>query len=190
MGYYNDNDKDYVENDVVDDDRQPSRRINLRKEPETVTPKETTTYDDTYVETPPTDTYRPKLRKEEYYEEPETTTDSEYYTDNTLDNDTYVEETTPTPPRYTTIDPPVQRDNKHAITSLVCGILSIVCCTGCIGIVASILAIVFYNMDKKNNNNIASPMATAGLACGIIGIIFSILVLVFSFAIGLMEQIA
>ena len=58
-----------------------------------------------------------------------------------------------------------------AITSLVCGILSILLFwTGFIGAISGIVAIVFFAKDRKNNK---SGMATTGLVTAIIGLCLS-----------------
>lgn len=65
-----------------------------------------------------------------------------------------------------------------AIISLVCGILAIIlsCCTAYIGLVPGIAGIVLAIVSKKQNGK--SGMATAGMVCSIIGIVFAIIITV------------
>jgi len=68
-----------------------------------------------------------------------------------------------------------------AIASLVCGILSIVCC--CVTTVPNILAIVFGFVAKSKGSK--SPMATVGIVLGIISIVLGIIGFIVSFSTGL-----
>lgn len=69
----------------------------------------------------------------------------------------------------------------YAIASLVLGIVSIVCC--CCGtyvpMILSVLAIVFFFVDKKRNG-VANGMAIAGLVCGIFSLLISVTGLIIS----------
>lgn len=68
---------------------------------------------------------------------------------------------------------PVKDDSKGmAITSLVCGILSVTCCCG--GWLPSILALVFgiISVNRKKEQN---GMAVAGIILGAIGLVISII---------------
>ncbi len=88
-------------------------------------------------------------------------------------------------PNYTQNTQPQQNGNSgFAIASLVLGIFGILCCAGCCGIIFSILAVVFYFVDKSKTG-VANPLAKAGLICGIIGIACTIIVFVLSFLAGL-----
>ena len=65
-----------------------------------------------------------------------------------------------------------QDDNGMAVASLVLGIDSVVCaclgsCGGVIGLACGIIAIVLGRKACKNGSN---GMATAGFACGIVGV--------------------
>jgi len=63
---------------------------------------------------------------------------------------------------------------------MVLGILSIFTWWGFGGVVMAILAIVFAARDSKQRQEVGRPkngMATAGLVTGILGLIFSVLVL-------------
>lgn len=64
---------------------------------------------------------------------------------------------------------PTQPYQGFAIASLVLGILSFFC----FGIIAGGLAIVFATIAKNNGNK--SGMATAGLVCGIIGVVLTLI---------------
>ncbi len=67
-----------------------------------------------------------------------------------------------------------------AIGSMVCGILSIVLACGWgIGIILAIIALVLSGKFKKSNNGNPCGQSTAGLICGIVGLILSILVLAY-----------
>lgn len=70
---------------------------------------------------------------------------------------------------------PSQPYHGYAIASLVLGILSFFC----FGIIAGGLAIVFAAIAKSNGNK--SGMATAGLVCGIIGVVFTLIGLIAMF---------
>ncbi len=67
--------------------------------------------------------------------------------------------------------------NGLAIASLVCGILSIVsgCCFFFIGFIPSILAIVLACVGKGKADKTRKKIAIAGLICGIIGLVISII---------------
>ena len=56
-----------------------------------------------------------------------------------------------------------------AIASLVLGILSFFC----FGIISGVLAIIFATMAKSSGNK--SGMATAGMVCGVIGLVLTVL---------------
>ncbi len=62
-----------------------------------------------------------------------------------------------------------------AIVSLVMGILSIVlvCCTSYIAIIPGVVGIVCSVLSKKNNGK--TGVATAGLICSIVGIVFAVI---------------
>ncbi len=80
--------------------------------------------------------------------------------------------------------PPVVPDNSKgfAIASLIIGILSVTCCCG--GWLPSILAVVFgiISKNRKKENN---GMALAGIILGAIGIVFSIILIIFMATGGL-----
>ena len=63
-----------------------------------------------------------------------------------------------------------QKTNGWGIASLVCGLAGLV--TPYVGIVLSILAIVFHSVQKNKGG--PNGMATAGLVLGIIGTILNI----------------
>ncbi len=90
-------------------------------------------------------------------------------------------------------NPPSQNKNDqsmdgkslgYSIASLVCGALSCECCIlslypflFMVPFVLGILGIVFSATAKKHKSN--NGMATAGLICGIIGLIFSSILIIF-----------
>ncbi len=73
--------------------------------------------------------------------------------------------------------------NGLAIASLVCGILSIIggCCFACIGYVLSILAIILGCFGKGKADKTGKKLATAGLICGIVGFVLSVILSVLGF---------
>lgn len=92
-----------------------------------------------------------------YYSNPEDFS-TNYYTDNTSSN--LLEETS----------------TGFAIASLVLGILSIVTCSCCgIGILLSILSIIFGCLQPKDSFGNKPGMATAGIITSCVGILFNIL---------------
>ena len=64
---------------------------------------------------------------------------------------------------------PAQPYQGYAIASLVLGILSFFC----FGIISGALAIAFASIAKNNGNK--SGMATAGLVCGIVGLVLTVI---------------
>lgn len=70
-----------------------------------------------------------------------------------------------------------------AIASLICGILSLVCCCcNLLGLALGIAAIVCAVLAQRRGS---SGMAIAGLVCGIIGCLFSMAVLVMVIVLSL-----
>ena len=89
-------------------------------------------------------------------------------------------------PYYIPNDQPQKPQNSGlAIASLVLGILGIICCAGC-GPLFSILAIIFYFVDKSNNGT-KSSLAKAGLICGIVGLVSTVLIVILSFTTAFLE---
>lgn len=81
--------------------------------------------------------------------------------------------------------PPAEKQpaNAAAIISLICGILSILCCccgwlSPLLGIVAIILALVSRKGGKM------SGLAIGGLICGIAGALFGLVIIIASFAMS------
>ncbi|MFT3982565.1 MAG: DUF4190 domain-containing protein [Lachnospiraceae bacterium] len=76
-------------------------------------------------------------------------------------------------------EPPVSGGNiGFSITSLVCGILSILCCCAWyLSIILAVVAIVFGILSLKKNAD-GRTMAIAGLITGGLGLVLSIIVLV------------
>ena len=64
-----------------------------------------------------------------------------------------------------------------SLVSLICGIISLICCSGYVGIVLGALAIVFAFVSRKNLGYFDS-MAIGGLVLGIIGFVLGIAVLI------------
>ena len=68
----------------------------------------------------------------------------------------------------------MKQSNGMGVAALICGILSL--CTGWagyfVGLVLGILAIVFSAKSKQAVGN--NGLATGGLVCGIIGLVYSI----------------
>lgn len=98
---------------------------------------------------------------------------------------------------------PEKKSNSSSVLALIMGILSILfCCCSIIGIIPAIVGIIFAGKAKKNGEQ--GGMATAGLVCSIIGLVFGILatvvwviygVAVFSVInewnnLGIMDQVA
>lgn len=84
-----------------------------------------------------------------------------------------------TPPYYA---PPGKTPGyNYGAASLICGIVGFLSCA-CLGIPAIILgiiAIVFFNKSKKLDFGNASGIATSGLVCGIISIIFGLVSIIY-----------
>lgn len=75
---------------------------------------------------------------------------------------------------YTTTNSVEDPGKTNSVLALIMGILSIIlCCCSVIGIIPGILGIVF-SRKAKNKGEIGG-MATAGLVCSIIGIVFGVL---------------
>lgn len=85
-------------------------------------------------------------------------------------------------PYYTPVEPQQKQNSGYAIASLVLGILSILCCGTC-GIIMGILAIVFCYIDKNNNNGQTNSLARAGMICGIIALVCSVIYLILYFTV-------
>lgn len=64
-----------------------------------------------------------------------------------------------------------------SLASMVCGIISVICCTGYVGIILGILAVVFAGISRKNLGYFES-MAIAGLVLGIIGFVLGASILI------------
>ena len=65
-----------------------------------------------------------------------------------------------------------------AIISLICGILSIICCCiGWFGLVLSITAIVL-GILSINNQEDAKGMAIAGIVCGSVGLLIALVIVI------------
>ena len=84
-------------------------------------------------------------------------------------------------PQYGQAPPPVELDEKaknFSIGSMVCGIVGLILCwIPFVGLILSVLGIVFYMLAKKNMlPGQQNGMATAGLVCGIIGLVISAIV--------------
>ena len=85
---------------------------------------------------------------------------------------------------YNSMPPVAPKNNSFNVASLVLGILSIIfacCISEYAGIVFGALGIVFYIMVKKNGTS--NGMAIAGLVCGIIGVVLSVVSIVSLFII-------
>ena len=81
---------------------------------------------------------------------------------------------------YTTVEETPSGDGSKvfAIISLVCGILSVICCcTGWIGIVLSVAAIVL-GILSINKQEDAKGMAIAGIVCGAVGVLLALVILI------------
>ena len=64
-----------------------------------------------------------------------------------------------------------------SLASMICGIISIICCTGYIGIALGALAIIFAIVSRKNLGYFDS-MSIAGLVLGIIGFVLGIAIII------------
>lgn len=74
-----------------------------------------------------------------------------------------------------------QSTDAKAVVALVMGILSIVgCCCYGIGAVPAIVGLILAIMSKKKN---PSGIATAGLVCSIIGLVFSVIAIIYFVAV-------
>lgn len=70
---------------------------------------------------------------------------------------------------------PKQENSGYAIAALVCGIISLVSCM----FIAGILAIVFYFIDKNNNEGRPNQLAKVGMILGIVSIVSFVLFIIF-----------
>lgn len=81
-------------------------------------------------------------------------------------------------------DPDEQTAKVLAIVSLVAGILSLICCcASCIEIPFGIIAVVCGIISIKKSPS-SKGMAIAGIACGGVGIVVCVLLIVFAQALG------
>jgi len=73
-------------------------------------------------------------------------------------------------------------NNNYGIASLVLGIMGVLLALfiGIVGLILSVLAVVFAYQQKKIKPN---GLATAGLVMGIIGIVLSIIACIITFAV-------
>lgn len=73
--------------------------------------------------------------------------------------------------------------DTYSLVSMILGIASLVlcCCINYVPFALGIAAIVLYAMAKKKGT--ANGMATAGLVCGIIGVVFGLISIVISLTI-------
>ncbi|MCI8528694.1 MAG: hypothetical protein HFH82_06005 [Lachnospiraceae bacterium] len=74
---------------------------------------------------------------------------------------------------------PDNKANGLQIAGLVCGIIAICtsCCYGIMGIIMGIVGIICSAAGNKSNK---SGVGTAGLVCSIIGLIFGVVMLIYS----------
>ena len=78
-------------------------------------------------------------------------------------------------PHYENHNQPQQQENSgYAIAALVCGIISLVSCI----FIAGILAIIFYFVDKNNNNGKPNNLARIGMILGIVSIVAFVLFII------------
>lgn len=73
-----------------------------------------------------------------------------------------------------------KKNSEMAIASLVLGICSVVLCCCCAGVSCGVVAVVLAIVDKNERGRFSS-FATVGLICGIIGIVFGVVISAFSF---------
>lgn len=95
-------------------------------------------------------------------------------------NQQYTNQPYGTAPVYNQV-PVANPNNGFAIGALVCGILSVVlcCCVyGILSLILGILAIVFAVLSKKQNGGKLSGLAIAGLICGCVGLLFSVIYII------------
>ncbi len=89
---------------------------------------------------------------------------------------------TPGPIPGGNLNAPSARSKGFAITSLVLGILSLVCCcTVYLPPVLGVLAIVFGILSRSGNPKRMSAMAIVGIILGVIGMVVSIAIIAFAF---------
>lgn len=74
-----------------------------------------------------------------------------------------------------------------AIGSLVCGILSIVCCCCGINVIAGITGIILGCIQKKDENGKKPGMAIAGIITSSVGLLFAIIYLILNL-LGVVSQ--
>lgn len=64
-----------------------------------------------------------------------------------------------------------------SVASLICAVISVICCTGYVGIVLGALAIIFAFLSRRNLGYFDS-MSIAGLVLGIIGFVMGVAVII------------
>ena len=69
-----------------------------------------------------------------------------------------------------------------SLAAMICGIISVICCTGYVGIILGILAVVFAGISRKNLGYF-DGMSIAGLVLGIIGFVLSVALIIASFSV-------
>ena len=93
----------------------------------------------------------------------------EPYTYNDASNNLHVEDLMPKKP-----------SKGYAVTSLVLGIVSLVCCClTSVSLICAVLAIIFAVVSRRQNGTF-SGMATAGLVCGIVAATFGVVSIISS----------
>ena len=82
--------------------------------------------------------------------------------------------------------PAAPAKNGMAIASLICGIVSLVCCGG--GGIVSVLAIVFgiIGLTKAKETGVGKGMAIAGIIIAAVGVVLSIVIAIVSLSTGVL----
>ena len=70
-----------------------------------------------------------------------------------------------------------RKTHGWSLAAMICGVISVICCSGYVGIILGTLAIVFAIVSRRNLGYFDS-MTIAGLVLGIIGFVLGIAVLI------------
>lgn len=70
-----------------------------------------------------------------------------------------------------------------AIASMVCGILSVLCCFKIIKLILAIIAVIFGGVALKKRHR-GRGMAIAGLICGLLALILFVILILYGAAVG------
>lgn len=136
--------------------------------------------------TPATTDKEPKVETEVIPPQTQTTADGSVYYSNTTNTSSenfnnYYSNSTSTSSTIGTTD---DYSTGFATASLVMGILGMVCCCCCLGLIFDILGIVFFCIQKKDDEGKKPTTATIGLVLSIIALVAYVGMVIFSIVSG------